>query len=197
MHTFKQKARVKEFYEISERFPRAATSPSNITLVILHAHGCDQPAAYSPLDSVPPAASPPPWKLLCSLLSAHDRSHSPLHRPVLHAVRWFSFPPYPVNASPRQTSRRCYSCRASPLTQLRCVAMLPYALSHRCRKLATWFLVQLVAKNNALKKLSKARTVQNQFKIVAFSNSTINTSIVMFRFILRIKELISYLTDMQ
>lgn len=103
---------------------------------IARARGCDQPAARSPFPSAslvpdaaaPPAAaaSPPLRKLFRAPFRpgarsrTHRRSPSPPRRALRSPLR------IPVNALARQTPM-LYSCRASPLTQSRHVAALPFS----------------------------------------------------------------------
>lgn len=143
------------FYGISKRFPPSITAlSSNITLVILQTHGCRQQATR-PLLSPHSGSHPHRYGNFCaSLIPLVAQTHRSFPTLLLPISRQSPSTRWPVK-------RLCYSCRASPFTQLHYVAAFPSALSRHCREQATWFLVQLgwttlLRRMTHLEKLSRA-----------------------------------------
>lgn len=93
---------------------------------IARARGCDQPAARSPLPSASLVASPPLRKLFSAPFRPGARSRTDRRSPSTPRRALCSPLRIPVNALARQTPM-LYSCRASPLTQSRHVAALPFS----------------------------------------------------------------------
>lgn len=122
------------------KFPKGihgSLESRHVTLVVSHARAAatsrrhvppPHPSASLVTDAAAPpaAASPPPRKLFRAPFRpgarsrTHRRSPSPARRALRSPLR------IPVNALARQTPM-LYSCRASPLTQSRHVAALPFS----------------------------------------------------------------------
>lgn len=126
-----------EVYEISKRHQQPAQVTRRLGRRIARAHGCDQPAARSPslrcrasrgTRRSSPAASPPLRKVFRAPCSPRFRIPPCLPFTPSRYERSTLDPPsrHPARRARPSNLTELYSCRASPLTQSRHVAALPF-----------------------------------------------------------------------
>lgn len=173
--------KIREARSVLQNFQKVPAGGSShpVTLPWL-CYGCDRPMRlpYPHHRAAPSAASPPlrklfsasfppralasrhstpslfcpPLSLSLSVLSHHVKPREPLSRHIPASMRW------PVRC-------RCYSCRASPLTQSRYVAAFPPALSRCClnSNLISCPAQPITTRNDASGKIVQSSAIQNPY----------------------------------